>query len=152
VFDEKALLRPRVLDGWERQVSRDDHVHPAPWHAVALAASPKVIPPAHFDMMPECSHRLDIGRHGEVGVIAFQHRGQPLTPQVDVPMPDALQFKIDFPQRRPPLLVLGPAPELKAASVPLRSATVRKAKEIERFRPSFSARFSIFGNKPAELD
>lgn len=66
-------------------------------------------------------------RYGEVGIAAFQHRGQPLTLQIDIPVPDALQLLIDAPQCSPPLFVPGPAPELESAPVPLYAANLREA-------------------------
>ena len=152
VSDEEALLWPRMQDSGERQMSGDDHIHSTPLHSVSLAAPSQVQPPAHFDMMPECAHRLDVGRYGKVGIVTGQYRGQPTSLFIDVPVSHALQLLIDRFQGRPPLLVLCSAPELEAAPVPLEPTDVGEAEEVERFRPPLSTCFSLFGDESAELD
>src|SRR3982751_3791190 len=106
VFDEKALLWPRMKDAWHGQMPLGDDVR----EPALLAPSQQAQEPAPLHVMAHHPHGRKIGRDREVSVVPPQNGRQPSALLVNRPMPNARQLLANPNERRPPSLALGLAP------------------------------------------
>src|SRR5271156_3502151 len=99
-----------------------------------LAASPQTSEPDDADVIAEGRQQVCVGRHREVGEIAFHHGPEPPPLLVNRRMPVPSQCFPDLPELGFHSLSLCLAPELEAGAVLLGAAVVREPQEIERLR------------------